>query len=99
MAKLTANRLEIRPELPFVLHEGNQLIDGTIDLLCRTPDGFTLFDYKFTEAPDAAIISAYQGQMKIYQRAAQHIFPEGGTSSIILIVISAQDIRQVPIRF
>jgi len=99
MAKLTADMPEIRPEFPFVLHEGDRLIDGTIDLLCRTADGFAIFDYKFSEADDSAVAEAYRGQMGIYRQAAHRAFPGAGTSAITLVVVSAKGPRMVPMRF
>jgi len=99
MAELTASMQEIRPEFPFVLHDGDRLIDGTVDLLCRTADGFALFDYKFTEADDSAVADAYRGQMEIYRQAAQRAFPEAGTSATTLVVVSAKGVRLVPVRF
>ncbi|RKX47535.1 MAG: hypothetical protein DRP64_00730 [Verrucomicrobia bacterium] len=97
MRELTADMQEIRPELPFVLHDGDRLIDGTIDLLCRSAGGLAIFDYKFTEAEDAAVTDAYRGQMEIYCKAARKAFPKAGRPEISLIVVSAQGPRQVPL--
>jgi ATP-dependent helicase/nuclease subunit A len=96
MLKLTAAASELRVEFPFVLHDGDTLVDGTIDLLCRTESNITLFDYKFTEANDAAVTDAYIGQMKIYCKAAQKTFPSAGLPEIFLIVVSSKGVRQVP---
>ncbi len=97
MVGLTAGMQEIHPELPFVLHDGDRLIDGTIDLLCRSNDGFVIFDYKFTEADDAAVIDAYRGQMEIYGKATRNAFPEAGDPDISLVVISAKGPRLIPV--
>ena len=98
MRKLTAGKQEIRPELPFVLHDGDRLIDGTIDLLCRSGERVTIFDYKFTEADDAAVAEAYHGQMEIYCKAAQKAFPKSGNPKISLVVVSARETRLVPLQ-
>ena len=95
MRELTVDMQEIRPELPFVLLDGNNLIDGTIDLLCRRDDGFALFDYKFTEADNAAVIDAYRGQMEIYGKATRKAFPEAGNPDISLVVVSAKGPRLI----
>jgi len=97
MIELTGSMQEMRPEFSFVLHEGDRLIDGTIDLLCRTADGFAIFDYKFTEAPDAAVAEQYRGQMQTYCKAAEKLYPFAGDACIELIVVSASGPRQVKI--
>jgi ATP-dependent helicase/nuclease subunit A len=97
MSNLTTGMPELQPEFPFVLHEGDTLIDGTIDLLCRTTDGFAIFDYKFTEANDESIAEAYRSQMNIYQKAAERVFPETDASSIQLVVVSEQGPRLVEV--
>lgn len=91
----TAATLELRPELPFVLHDGDLLIDGTIDLLCRTADGVVLYDYKFTEAADAAVAEAYRGQMEIYGKAARRAVPGLGRIDTHLVVVSSAGPRLV----
>lgn len=93
MASLTKGVLHIRPEFPFVLHDGHTLIDGTIDLLCQTPDGIHIFDYKFTESADAAIRAAYERQMQIYRLAARRAFPDSPEPAITLVVINHADPR------
>ena len=93
MREQTAGMPELRPEFPFVLHDGDRLIDGTIDLLCRTAGGFAIFDYKFTEASDDAVAEAYRGQMEIYCKAARKIFPKAGTPEIALVVVSSKGTR------
>jgi len=95
MGGLTAGMQEIHPEFPFVLHDGDRLIDGTIDLLCRSDDGLAIFDYKFTEASDAAVIDAYRGQMEIYGEATRKAFPKAGNPGISLVVVSAKGPRLV----
>lgn len=95
MAGLTGNAKELHPEFPFVLHEGDQLIDGTIDLLCKTADGYAIYDYKFTEADDAAVIEQYHGQMEIYRKAADKMFPHAGSAEIQLVVVSPNGVRLV----
>ncbi len=97
MQTVTSDMLEIHPEMPFVLHDDNRLIDGTIDLLCRTNDGFSIFDYKFTEATDAAVIEAYSEQLNLYRKAARKMLPKSKTQTATLVVISAKGARVVVI--
>ena len=98
MLELTIDMVSVRPELPFVLHDGDLLIDGTIDLLCQSADGVALFDYKFTEASDAAVLAAYREQMLIYGKAAIRAFPDAGTPKTSLVVISTKGTRLIPVR-
>ncbi len=95
MRRHTENMPELYPEFPFVLHEDGQLIDGTIDLLCRTAAGFAIFDYKFTEAADDAVIEQYRKQMEIYSKAAERMLPSAATADLQLVVVSATGPRVV----
>lgn len=97
MGGLMVGMLEVRPEWPFVLHDGDRLVDGTIDLLCRTAKSSAIFDYKFTEAPDSTVTDTYRGQMELYCKAARKIFPADDNPEVTLIVISAQGPRQLPL--
>jgi len=81
------------PELPFVLHHENQLIDGTIDLLCLAKNKITLFDYKFTNQSDEALKKSYRGQMEIYAQAAQQLYPNIKTIEKILVILSKTALR------
>ncbi|MEN7972607.1 MAG: UvrD-helicase domain-containing protein [Verrucomicrobiota bacterium] len=97
MIELTTGTKELRPELPFVLHDGGRLIDGTIDLFCRNDDGIAIFDYKFTEADTAAVTAAYRGQMELYSKAARTAFPEAGDPAVALITVSQKGAKVVSI--
>ncbi len=99
MVKLTGDMQEMLPEFPFVLHEGDRLIDGSIDLLCRTSNGFAIFDYKFTEASETELVEQYRTQMEIYRLAAEKCFPYAGEARTELIVISSRDLKRLPIVF
>jgi ATP-dependent helicase/nuclease subunit A len=99
MVSLTADMTEVRPEFPFVLHHRNSLIDGTIDLLCRTKEGFSVFDYKFTESGETEAANQYRGQMEIYRRAAEKCFPHAGDADTELIMISSRGVKRVPLVF
>lgn len=95
MILLTANTQELLPEFPFLLHHENKLIDGTIDLLCQTSNGFAIFDYKFTEAGDEKVVNQYRRQMELYQKAAEKKYPYAGTGTTHLIIISSHGTRAV----
>lgn len=99
MAELTDNMNEVRPEFPFVLHRENKLINGTIDLLCRTSEGAAIFDYKFTETNESEAAEQYRGQMEIYRLAAQKCFPGPGAVRTELILISSRGLKRLPLVF
>ncbi len=94
MAGQTAG-MELRPECPFVLLAENRLIDGTIDLLCRTHSGWAVFDYKFTEATDESVAEQYRAQMEIYRRAAERFYPDAASAECRLVVISSTGVRLI----
>ncbi|WP_372794248.1 UvrD-helicase domain-containing protein [Pontiella sp.] len=97
MMPATEGLLELCPEFPFVLLRGDTLIDGTVDLLGRTHDGFVIFDYKFTEAPDADVTDSYREQMKGYAEAAGKRYPAAMRRTVQLVVVSRKGPRFVPI--
>jgi ATP-dependent helicase/nuclease subunit A len=99
MAEETADALDIRPELPFVLHEGNRLIDGTMDLLCRYERHIILYDYKFTDADDRAVLDTYRGQMELYGQAAARAYPEAAEIKLMLMAIASGGVRLIPVHF
>jgi ATP-dependent exoDNAse (exonuclease V) beta subunit len=100
MRKLTTDMQAIRPELPFLVHDGNLLIDGTIDLLCHGNDGgVALFDYKFTEADDASVSNTYRRQMEIYNQAANRAYPNLANRSTYLVIISQNGTRLLKMEF
>ena len=89
MIGLTADMKALRPEFPFVLRDGDKLVDGTIDLLCETDEGFAIFDYKFTESSDDVLREDYRSQMEIYRTAAERAYPSAGESSVHLVAVSS----------
>jgi ATP-dependent helicase/nuclease subunit A len=95
MIQLTGNMKALHPEFSFLLHKGDNRIDGSIDLLCETRDGFAVFDYKFTKADDRKVIEQYQSQMDLYKEAAGRKFPNAGSESTTLIVITKDQVRTV----
>jgi ATP-dependent exoDNAse (exonuclease V) beta subunit len=97
MTSLMSNMIDVRPEFPFVIHENHSLIDGTIDLLCRSKDTLYLFDYKFTEADDVSVLLAYSEQMKIYQQAGRYVFSSLEKTETQLVVISTKGVRLLPV--
>ncbi len=99
MIELTADMKELHPEFPFLLQHEDKLIDGSIDLLCRTKNGFAIFDYKFTEADDAAVAGQYRAQMNIYRQAAEKKYPYAGEASTQLIVASSGKPRIISLDF
>ncbi len=99
MMELTADMDEVRPEQPFVLHHEDKLIDGSIDLLCRTGNEFSIFDYKFTEADENTVANQYRGQMKIYRLAAEKLHPYAGEANTQLILVSSTATKAVTLDF
>jgi len=71
---------EILHEVPFALFEQGRIVRGTIDCLARTAtDEFTVLEFK-TGRPRAW----HQEQLRIYQKAAQALFP---TNQIVAEVV------------
>lgn len=82
----TAGAVVLLPEYPFVLKRGNTILDGTIDLLVRYPDGLKVYDYKFTgETPEKAL-EIYSPQLAAYQEAAQKLHPGTEVSAVLVLI-------------
>ena len=99
MVQQTSTMKELLPEFPFLLRDEQTLIDGTIDLLCETAHGFTIFDYKFTEADNDKIKDQYTGQMELYRKAALKKYPAAKDVKAALIVVSHKGARSIPVDF
>ena len=65
---------KIYRELPFVFHWGEHIIHGVIDVLCQTPHGWSVYDYKTSTVPNGdcmAHATRYHLQLAIYAHAVQ----------------------------
>ncbi len=45
------------------------LVQGAIDLLARTEDGYLIIDYKYSRKGDEELIEAYRRQLELYKKA------------------------------
>ncbi|HEY5653154.1 MAG TPA: UvrD-helicase domain-containing protein [Pontiella sp.] len=99
MSELTGSMKEVSPEFSFVLYQDNRLIDGSIDLLCQTKNGFMIFDYKFTESDDISVVEKYREQLNIYRQAGVKVYPDANEAKTALVIISKDGPRLVPVEF
>jgi ATP-dependent helicase/nuclease subunit A len=99
MVERTGTARELRPEFPFVMHEQDRLIDGTIDMLCIEPKRICIYDYKFTEADDETLTAQYREQLRIYAAAAKRLYGADIEIQTALIVVTADKTRVLPVVF
>jgi len=68
-----------RTELPFAVRIGNTLIQGIIDRLDQTPDGYLVTDYKVGEKSDA-----HSFQASLYAWAIDKALGQSGTKAQVV---------------
>ena len=59
---------QVERELPLVLVEADQTVEGYVDLAFREPEGWVLVDYKSDRDPSAATLAGYEEQVRAYVR-------------------------------
>ena len=48
------------------------VFQGAIDLLCETPQGYLILDYKYSGHGDEYLRARYEKQIRLYKKAAAH---------------------------
>ncbi len=99
MLESTAGAESLFPSSRFVLMKQKTLIDGVIDLLATYPEGFMVFDYKFSNAPPEHLAGCYREQLSIYRQAAIKRFPKSQMQRTSLIAIPDGTPYRLDIRF
>jgi len=94
LRKETADATTLFTEHPFVLKRGELLLDGTIDLLAQFPDGFKIFDYKFTGAPPESVLEMYAPQLEAYREAVEKLHPGVAVSAVLVLI--GESVQLVP---
>ncbi len=74
--------------------EDGVLIQGAIDLLAETADGWKIIDYKYSHKTDEQLISAYSRQLALYKKAAALILniDESAVSATIVNIYAKREI-------
>lgn len=92
----TAGAQALFAERPFVLKRGEQILDGTIDLLAQmAADAWKIIDYKFTEEPPDEARRAYEPQLHAYCDAVRAMHPGSSVSAALLLI--GRTVRLVPV--
>jgi len=86
LQKETAGAKTLFTEHPFVLKRGDVILDGTMDLLSQFPDGFKIFDYKFTGDSPETVLETYAPQLEAYREAVQKLYPDAEVSAKLLLI-------------
>lgn len=96
MQRLFRNRVAVYTERPFIMNQRavgedtvpEQMVQGIIDLIIETEDGFAIIDYKTDyidetmEAED--LINRYFKQVELYTRAIEKVTGATGNVSAYL---------------
>ena len=86
LRKETAGATALFVEHPFVLKRGDILLDGTMDLLAQFPDGFKIFDYKFTGDSSESALHIYAPQLAAYKEAVAKLYPGVEVSAALVLI-------------
>lgn len=70
------------------------LVQGAIDLLAETKDGYRIIDYKYSHKSDAQLIEAYSRQLALYKKAVALIM-RVDESSIKTAIVNIFSRRQI----
>ena len=101
LANRTKGAKEVRAEWPFALaleKDGAKLIvDGTMDLVFQTSDGWHIADYKFTDDPPSKLLKKDALQLNLYREALVRAGFKAADISATLIAISRSGIRPVDV--
>ena len=101
LADRTKGAKEVRAEWPFALalkKDGATLIvDGTMDLVFQTSDGWHIVDYKFTDDPPSKLLKKYSLQLNLYREALVRAGFKAKDISATLLAISREGIRPVDV--
>lgn len=81
-------------EVPIQFKDGNKLVYGIIDRLIIKDNNVTIIDYKthpyVTSENIANVAQAYKGQMQLYQKGVQLLWPEYNVTSTLLFTAICQ---------
>ena len=70
------------------------LLQGAIDLLAETKDGYLIIDYKYSRKTDEQILSSYSRQLALYKKAVALIM-RVEESSIGTVIVNIFKKRQI----
>ena len=88
----TAGAKALFPEYPFVLKRGNQIFDGTIDLLVQiSSNDWKVLDYKFTTGSPSTIRKIYEPQLVTYCEAVEKLNPRAKVSARLVLIGALND--------
>lgn len=83
-------------ELPYTVHDENQILHGYIDFLSFEKDGIVIVDFKTdTLTQDAEFISLYEQQLHTYRKAISILYPD---QDILTYIYSLHNRRMIQIQ-
>ncbi len=91
--------LEHHRELFVAAPVGERLLEGYVDLLVRTADGYVIVDYKTDDWSDqskrAERIDRYRGQLAAYAVALEHVIGEPVVAGLLVRCIVGEPAEQI----
>ncbi|MGH9134677.1 MAG: UvrD-helicase domain-containing protein, partial [Ilumatobacteraceae bacterium] len=97
----SANRLEHHRELFVAAEIDGRVLEGYIDLLVRTPDGFVIVDYKTDQWADDAMrddrIARYRRQLAAYGVAIERVLDEPVVGGVLVRCRAGETAEEIAI--
>lgn len=70
------------------------LVQGAIDLLCETAEGYTIVDYKYSHKTDAQLKETYVRQLDLYKKAVS-VITHTDESAVKTVIVNIFSKRQI----
>ncbi|CAM3702064.1 exodeoxyribonuclease V subunit beta [Erysipelothrix urinaevulpis] len=68
--------ITIEHELPFLIREDNEIVNGIIDFTAINPDEIIIVDFKSDNVTADVLIERYKDQIKRYKNALDKVYPK-----------------------
>ncbi|MBQ0072028.1 MAG: PD-(D/E)XK nuclease family protein [Spirochaetales bacterium] len=88
----TIKDAEKHPEQEFLIRDGDNLIEGIIDLLCITEDKVVIVDYK---TDSIRYEKDHRNQLLFYTNAMKTIYPEKTIEAYVFYLRSPEDVLSI----
>ena len=102
LQRAAAGATALQAEWPFAMslksNDVTLIVDGTMDLLFRGPNGrWQVMDYKFTEEPADHLVARYGLQLNLYLEALRRGVPGGDAADAFMVAVRRNSVEFIPV--
>lgn len=102
LQRAAAGATALQAEWPFAMtlksDDVTLIVDGTMDLLFRSPNGrWQVMDYKFTEEPADHLVARYGLQLNLYLEALRRGVPGGDAADAFMVAVRRNSVEFIPV--